>query len=191
LARGDRRHGWQDGRASPGGGATASELLDRARRLPAHGHAALAVGDDHPAVETGWAAAELGIMAQTLVIGGSLKQTHQAREQWFAKWTSRKLRNVPRSHYRALARLAELRPWAPYGVAASPPEPGELEQRLHDVGDLLAAARGFVGEPLQTRRRRLCWWAREELNFRPLPCQARAATARDLAALGAAPHPRR
>jgi hypothetical protein len=128
--------------------ATALALLDRADAFLRTANAALAAGDEHPAVETGWAAAELGAMAQMLVIGGSLQQSHQARERWFANWTSRKLRNAPRAHHQALARLAELRPWARYGVAALPPRPGELEQRLPDVGDLLAAARGFVGEPL-------------------------------------------
>jgi hypothetical protein len=128
--------------------ATALALLDRADAFLRTANAALAVGDAHPAVETGWAAAELGVMAQMLVIGGSLQQSHPAREQWFANWTSRRLRNAPRAHYQALARLAKLRPWARYGVADPPPQPGELEQRLRDVGDLLAGARGFLSEPL-------------------------------------------
>jgi hypothetical protein len=128
--------------------ATALALLDRADAFLRTANAALAAGDVYPAAETGWAAAELGVMAQMLVIGGSLQQSHPAREQWFANWTSRRLRNAPRAHYQALARLAELRPSARYGVADPPPQPGELEQLLHDVDGLLAGARGFVGEPL-------------------------------------------
>jgi hypothetical protein len=126
--------------------ARALSLLDRADAYLRTARGALAAGDEYPAIETGWAAAELGAMAQMYLMDDSLEADHKARTKWLDAWTE--LQNAPRAHYKVLARLTQLRPWSRYGDVTFAPRPGEVRRLLRDVEDLVAEARGFVGEPL-------------------------------------------
>jgi hypothetical protein len=126
--------------------ARALALLERAEAYLRTARNALAAKDEYPAVENGWAAAELGTMAQMHLMEDSLEEDHKARTRWLDAWT--KLQNAPRTHYKVLARFMQLRPWSRYGDTTFAPRPGEVRRLLNDVEDLLAEARRFVGEPL-------------------------------------------
>jgi hypothetical protein len=124
---------------------------DRARRLIALGfdfletaRSALELGRLGPAIENAFAAAELGVTAQVLLINDAPTKDHPTKQRWFRSWTE--LGNAPQKHSKALATLASLRKAARYGGKKLKTEQSVIVELLDDVRDLVLFAQERVDE---------------------------------------------
>jgi len=95
-----------------------------------------------PAIENAFAAAELGVTAQLLLIDDAPTRRHPEKRRWLKQWS--KLGNVPEEHSRALAVLASLRRHARYGESQLRQDEGTIRDLIAEVQNLVGLARERV-----------------------------------------------
>jgi len=123
---------------------TASALLDRADEFLATARHALGEGRLGPAVENGFAAAELAVKAQMYLIVDGPTRVHHERLQWWEDWV--KLGNAP-SHLQALVgRLYSERPRSRYGDGVLTMSEPDVGGALEEVAELIEHARTRCAE---------------------------------------------
>jgi len=99
----------------------------------------------HPAIECAYAAAELAVVAQMMVVGhDEPPRDHRERREWWSAWT--KLGNAPQEHGRALADLAKRRAAARYGEGSLRIRTPHLRRLLDEVENMIACASVEVGD---------------------------------------------
>ena len=114
--------------------AKAARLIATAREFWATARDALARSALAPAITNAYAAAELAVKAQ-MVLLAIARRSHTGRERWIAQWA--RLGNVPVAHSSTLGRLAELQGRARYGDA-------ELEASVDEVVGLIQATEQMI-----------------------------------------------
>jgi HEPN domain-containing protein len=124
----------------------ARRLLDRAEEFLAVARIALGSGYRGPAVENGFAAAELAVVSQMLVMNDDAAREHIARRRWWSEWS--KLGNAPTDQSRALAALAAKRGAARYAEKSLRIRSAYLQRLLNVVQEMVETARDSVGDPL-------------------------------------------
>jgi HEPN domain-containing protein len=127
----------------------ARRMLDRAEEFLAAARQAWEAGRKAVAVDSGYAAAELAVTAQMLLMQDSPVRDHQARRKWWSDWT--KLGNAPTEQGRAFADLAARRGPARYADGSLRIRPAHLQHLLEVVEGTITHARSWVGEPVPSR----------------------------------------
>lgn len=125
--------------------ARAGRLIQRAREFV---HAARLARDASllgPAIEAAFAAAELAVVGQMLLIDDDPPQAHPQRRRWFVGWTE--LGNAPDVHSRTLTTLAKHRRAARYADRAVRLDSERLAEVLSVVDEMIDHASSAIALP--------------------------------------------
>ncbi len=129
----------------------------RALRLVELGHLYLTTAEEArdssrwgPAIENGFAAAELAVKAEMHLIEDAPPRRHDRREQHWRQWAN--LGNVPEAHAETLGALGRARAAARYGDADIAMTPEQVHEHLKVVTEMLRHATDQIGEGLLDHR---------------------------------------
>ena len=134
---------------------TASGLLTRAGEFLGSARHALDQGYLGPAVENGFAAAELAVKAQMYLIWDDPPRDHRRRLTWWKEWVE--LGNAPSNLGPLVGRLWSERPRSRYGDGELTMTPAQISDAINDVAQLVEHS-GRRCSPAKERR------AEEETN---------------------------
>lgn len=126
--------------------ARARRLVERAREFAHAGRLAHSDGLVGPSLEAAYAAAELSVVGQMLLLDDDPPRDHPKRKRWFVGWTE--LGNAPEAHSRALTALAKYRRAARYAETAINMNDGELGEVLRVVDEMVEHAASATAERL-------------------------------------------
>jgi HEPN domain-containing protein len=126
---------------------TATSLVLRATEFAAAAEGSLEKGHLGPAIENGFAAAELAVKAEMFLIDDNPTQVHHERVAWWSEWE--KLGNAPPGSAEILQRLYDERAASRYGDADISMSADDVRSALRDVARTidLAQARSAEQEP--------------------------------------------
>jgi hypothetical protein len=125
-------------------------VLHRASDFAEIAHAALASGRLGPALENAFAAAELSVVAELLLIADAPTRSHRDRLERWRAWAT--LGNAPTEHAEALATLAQMRAAARYGEAPLASDHRIVATLVGTMDDMLEHARSRVDADIADTR---------------------------------------
>jgi hypothetical protein len=121
----------------------AAKKLERAKEYLEAAGLTLEAQLKAPTIDALYAAAELAVDAQRMMLDDQRIKDHQERRRWFSKWT--KLGNAPSDHGRALADLGRHRGRARYGEGSIRVRDPHLRWLAAQVSDMLAYTEKEIG----------------------------------------------
>jgi hypothetical protein len=124
--------------------ARAAKKLERANEYLAGARLLMEAELRAPAVDALWAAAELAVIAQMLMMEDRPIRDHQERRRWFTSWT--RLGNAPSDHGYALADLASRRAAARYADRSLRVRDIHLDRLANQVADMIEYAKQMIAD---------------------------------------------
>jgi hypothetical protein len=115
--------------------AEAAEKLERAKEFLKAAGLTIEARLKAPTIDALYAAAELAVDAQRMMLHDQRLKDHQERRRWFSQWT--KLGNAPSDHGRALADLAKYRGRARYSEGSIRMRDPHLSWLVGQVADMI------------------------------------------------------
>lgn len=126
--------------------ARAGRLVERAREFARAARLAHDDGLLGPSIEAAYAAAELAVVGQMLLIDDDPPRDHPKRKRWFVGWTE--LGNAPETHSRALTMLAKHRRTARYAERPIDMNDRQLAEVLTVVDEMVEHAASAISQRL-------------------------------------------
>ncbi len=126
--------------------ARAGRLVERAREFTRTARLAHADGLLGPSLEGAFAAAELAVVGQMLLMDDDPPRAHPKRKRWLVGWTE--LGNAPEAHSRALTALAKHRRAARYAETAINMNDEQLAEVLSVVDEMVEHAASAISRRL-------------------------------------------
>jgi hypothetical protein len=123
--------------------AEATKKLERAKEFLEAAGLTIEAHLKAPAIDALYAAAELAVDDQRMMLHDQRLKDHQERRRWFSKWT--KLGNAPSDHGRALADLARYRGRARYSEGSIRVRDPHLSWLADQVADMIIYTEKEIG----------------------------------------------